>query len=120
MALIRLDDTSKEQYVERSAVSSARLKSATTTELVLEIGWTLQVADTYANVKTKLDDPKFEPFYSSIVDAPGITNMTLDPAQVAAVVQKSATTCDLYMKDGRKLSSSVTAAVAATALGYLP
>jgi hypothetical protein len=119
MALIRLDSASKEQYVERNAVSSARVKNATTTELVLNIGFKLDVDDTYANVKVILENPEFIPFYTALVDAPGITNTSIDPRNVAAIVQKGATTCEILMNDGRKLQSTVTASAAAAALGYL-
>jgi hypothetical protein len=119
MALIRLDSSTREQYVERNAVSSARLKNATTTELILNIGWKLDVDDTYANVKTVLANPEFIPFYTAIVDGPGMTNVSLDPRNIAAIVEKSATTCEVFMNDGRKLQSTVTAATAAAALGYL-
>ena len=119
MALIRLDSSTKEQYVERNAVSSVRQKNSTTAELILNIGWKMDVDDTYANVKAILENPEFIPFYTAIIDAPGMTNTAIDPRNLAAVVEKGVTTCEILMNDGRKLQSAVSAASAAAALGYL-
>ena len=117
MALLKLDST--EKYIERNAVVIARLKNATETIVEFLLGQSVTIDETYANVKLALENPAYIPIWSELADIPGLANQSLDPRQVAAVIEKNATSCFLYMKDGRRLTINQTSAAVATALGYV-
>lgn len=118
MALLKLDGT--EKYIERNAIVLAKQKSATQTTVDFMLGQTVTLTATYAAVKTALENPAFISIWSAIVELPGLANQAIDPRQVAAVMEKNATDCYLFMQDGRRLTiAGETAADTAAALGYV-
>ena len=118
MALLKLDAT--EKYIERNAIVLAKQKSATQTEVEIMLGTKFTMTTTYAAVKAAMDNPAFIPIWSAVVELPGLANQAIDPRQVAAVVEKNANDCFLYMQDGRRITiAGETAADTAAALGYV-
>lgn len=117
MALLKLDGT--EKYIERNAVVIAKQRSATQTDVEVLLGQTFTLTATYANVKLALENPAYIPIWSELVDIPGIANQSMDPRRVAAVIEKNATSCFLYLTDGRRLTINQTALAVAQALGYV-
>lgn len=116
MALLKFDST--EKYIERNAIVLAKQKSATVTTVEFMLGQKVDVTATYASVKTKMENPEFIPIWSAVVELTGLSNNAIDPRQIAAVIEKSATDCYLYMQDGRRITVAATAADTAAALGY--
>ena len=118
MALLKLDAT--EKYIERNAIVTAKLKSATQTTVDFLLGQSVVVTSPYATVKAALENPAFISIWSAVVELPGMTSQAIDPRQVAAVMEKNATDCHLYMRDGRRITiAGQTAADTAAALGFV-